>query len=160
LNQPFAQSLNADFHIGIIKDCAASPASIEKDLRQTAVTSILGVLGKAKSQGGPMRLLLALILPAIVGLASPARADDFSLTIKDHRFEPAELEVPAGKDLTLNVTNADATAEEFESNDFDAEKVITGGQTAVIKIGPLDPGRYEFYGEYHEDSAKGALVAK
>jgi hypothetical protein len=30
----------------------------------------------------------------------------------------------------------------------------------LIKIGPLDAGRYEFYGEYHEDSAKGALVAK
>jgi plastocyanin len=121
---------------------------------------MLGVLGKAKSQGGPMRLLLALVLPAVMGLAFPAHAEDFSLTIKDHRFEPAELEVPAGKDLTLNVTNADATAEEFESNDFDAEKVIAGGQTAVIKIEPLDAGRYEFYGEYHEDSAKGALVAK
>jgi hypothetical protein len=47
-----------------------------------------------------MRLLLAL-LPALVGLASPVRAEDFSLTIKDHRFEPTELEVPAGKDLTL-----------------------------------------------------------
>lgn len=77
-----------------------------------------------------------------------------------HRFEPAELEVPAGKDLTLKVTNADATAEEFDSNDFDAEKVIAAGQTAVIKIAPLDPGRYEFFGEYHEDSAKGGLVAK
>ena len=107
-----------------------------------------------------MRLLLALALPALVGLASPVRAEDFSVTIKDHRFEPTELEVPAGEDLTLKVTNSDATAEEFESNDFDAEKVIPGGQTAVIKIGPLDPGRYEFYGEYHEDSAKGALVAK
>jgi plastocyanin len=107
-----------------------------------------------------MRLLLGLALLAAVGIISPVRADDFSLTIKDHRFEPAELEVPAGKDLTLKVTNQDATAEEFESDDFDAEKVIAGGQTAVIKIGPLDPGRYEFYGEYHEDSAKGALVAK
>lgn len=107
-----------------------------------------------------MRLLLALSLPAVVGLASPVRTDDFSLTIKDHRFEPSELQVPAGKDLTLKVTNSDPTAEEFESNDFDAEKVIPGGQTAVIKIAPLDPGRYEFFGEYHEDSAKGALVAK
>ena len=107
-----------------------------------------------------MRLLLALSLPAVVGLASPVRADDFSLTIKDHRFEPSELQVPAGKDLTLKVTNSDPTAEEFESNDFDAEKVIPGGQTAVIKVAPLDPGRHEFFGEYHEDSAKGALVAK
>ena len=105
-----------------------------------------------------MRLLLAPLVSLVI--VSPARADDFSLTIKDHRFEPPELEVPAGKEFTLNVTNEDATAEEFESDDFDAEKVIAGHQSAVINLGPLDPGRYEFYGEYHEDSAKGALVAK
>ncbi|MGE5260685.1 MAG: cupredoxin domain-containing protein [Actinomycetota bacterium] len=106
-----------------------------------------------------MRLLGVALLISL-GSISPSLADDFSLTIKDHRFAPAELEVPAGKELTLNVKNEDTTAEEFESEDFDAEKVIAGGQSAVIKITPLDPGRYEFYGEYHEDTAKGALVAK
>jgi plastocyanin len=104
--------------------------------------------------------LFGFALLAALGLISPARADDFSLTIKDHRFEPAELNVPAGSAFTLNVTNADKTPEEFESEGLDVEKVITGGQSAVIRLGPLDPGRYEFYGEYHEDTAKGALVAK
>jgi plastocyanin len=106
-----------------------------------------------------MRLLLFALLAALAAF-SQARADDLSLTIKDHRFEPAELAVPAGKEFTLSVTNADATAEEFESDDLDVEKVIAGGQSATIKLGPLDAGRYEFYGEYHEDTAKGALVAK
>jgi hypothetical protein len=68
--------------------------------------------------------------------------------------------VPAGKAFTLKVTNEDATPEEFESDDLDIEKVIAGGQTVEIKVEPLDAGRYEFYGEYHEDSAKGAIVAK
>ncbi len=106
-----------------------------------------------------MRLLSAALL-ASLGLISPALAQDFSLTIKDHRFEPSELQVPAGKAFTLNVTNSDATAEEFESDDLDVEKVIAGGQSAVVRIEPLDAGRYEFYGEYHEATAKGALVAK
>jgi plastocyanin len=108
-----------------------------------------------------MRLVLSLLAAAIVGgAASRAYADDFALTIKDHRFEPTEIEVPAGQSLTLSVTNQDVTPEEFESDDFGAEKVIAGGQNAVIRIGPLDPGRYEFYGEYHEDTAKGVIVAK
>lgn len=89
-----------------------------------------------------------------------AHADDLAVTIKDHKFEPAELHVPAGKPVTLSVTNQDPTPEEFESDDFDAEKVIPGGQSAVIRIEPLDAGRYEFFGEYHEDTAKGALVAE
>jgi plastocyanin len=106
-----------------------------------------------------MRLLLIALL-AVFGVASQALAEEFSLAIKDHRFEPAELQVPAGQAFTLNVSNQDASPEEFESDDLDIEKVIAGGQSAVIKVEPLDAGRYEFYGEYHEDSAKGAIIAK
>ena len=108
-----------------------------------------------------MRLALSILAAMVVGgAAAHAHADDIALNIKDHRFEPTEIEVPAGQQLTLSVTNQDVTPEEFESDDFDAEKVIAGGQNAVIRIGPLDPGRYEFYGEYHEDTAKGVIVAK
>ena len=106
-----------------------------------------------------MRLLF--IAPFGLFAACPlAHAQDFSLKIKDHGFEPAELVVPAGKEFTLQVSNSDATAEEFESDDLDVEKVIAGGQNATFKLGPLDSGRYEFYGEFHEDTAKGAIVAK
>ena len=104
--------------------------------------------------------LLPIALLALLGMASPSLAEEFSLTIKDHRFEPAELQVPAGQAFTLNVTNQNASPEEFESDDLDVEKVIPGGQSAVIKVEPLDAGQYEFYGEYHEDSAKGVIVAK
>jgi len=106
-----------------------------------------------------MRLLLIALL-AVFGVSSRAFAEEFSLAIKDHRFEPAELQVPAGQAFTLNVSNQDASPEEFESDDLDIEKVIAGGQSAVIKVEPLDAGRYKFYGEYHEDSAKGAIIAK
>jgi plastocyanin len=103
-----------------------------------------------------------LIASAIALLVSTgvASADEFAVSIKDHHFEPAELQVPAGKEFTLKVTNEDATAEEFESDDFDAEKVIAAHQSAVIRMEALEAGRYEFFGEYHEDTAKGALVAK
>jgi plastocyanin len=106
-----------------------------------------------------MRLLVFALLVA-VGTVSPAFADDFSLILQNHRFQPAELEVLADRPITLSVTNKDSSAEEFESEGLDVEKVIAGGQTATINLGPLDPGRYEFYGEYHEDTAKGVIVAK
>jgi len=91
-----------------------------------------------------------------------AQADDGNLavTIKDHKFDPAEIAIPAGKEVKLLVTNADGTAEEFESEKLDIEKVIAPGQRAEIKIGPLDAGTYEFVGEYHEDTAKGTIVVK
>ncbi|HZP09835.1 cupredoxin domain-containing protein [Methyloceanibacter sp.] len=104
--------------------------------------------------------LFALALLGAAGIAAPAFADDFSVIIQNHRFEPAEIHVPADRPIALHVDNQDAGAEEFESQGLDVEKVIAGGQSATIKLGPLDPGRYEFYGEYHEDTAKGVIVAE
>jgi len=103
-------------------------------------------------------LLLALSVPGL----SPARADDgaYVLTIKDHRFEPGELTVPVDKRVQLTIDNQDATAEEFESHDLRVEKVIAGHTKGTIWVGPLPAGEYKFFGEFHEDTAKGKLIAK
>ena len=82
------------------------------------------------------------------------------LVIKNHRFEPAEIKVPAGKRVKLTVHNQDSTAEEFESHKLNREKVIAPGAKVVIFVGPLKPGKYEFVGEYNEATAKGVVVAE
>lgn len=101
-------------------------------------------------------LLIFLLLP----LAAYAADADFTLVIKDHRFQPAELTIPSGKKIRLLVENQDATPEEFDSHDLNREKVIAGHGTATIYIGPLAPGRYSFIGEFHQDTAKGVIVAQ
>jgi hypothetical protein len=108
---------------------------------------------------GMWALPVAAMLAAVV--AVPARADEpLRLTIKDHRFTPDRLEVPAGTKQTLIVRNEDATAEEFDSDDLKREKVVPAGQEVRLQIGPLKPGEYKFSGEYHDDTAKGVVVAK
>jgi len=89
-----------------------------------------------------------------------ARAEPYTLTLKDHRFEPTRLVVPAGARIKLIVKNLDPTAEEFESYELNREKVIPGGSVAVIFVGPLKPGEYPFFGEFNADSAKGTIVAE
>ncbi len=110
-----------------------------------------------------MRIASFALAAALALSAVPlARAEDpgFTIIIKDHKFEPSRLEVPAGQKIQLLVKNMDATAEEFESADLKREKVIAPGKEAIIYVGPLKPGTYRFVGEYHEDTAKGELVAK
>jgi heme/copper-type cytochrome/quinol oxidase subunit 2 len=94
--------------------------------------------------------------------ANVALADDaaFKLTIRNHRFEPAELVVPAGQKIKLEIKNLDATPEEFESHELNREKVVPANATVVIFVGPLKPGRYPFFGDFNKDSAKGVLIAK
>jgi Cupredoxin-like domain len=105
----------------------------------------------------------ALILMLAVGGLSPAQAEEgagYTLTIRDHRFSPTEIEIPAGKKISLVVRNLDATPEEFESTELHREKVVTGGQEITVYIGPLRPGRYEFFGDFNPKTARGHIVAK
>ena len=98
-----------------------------------------------------------------LSLCGPVAADEpaqISVSLKDHRFEPAEIHVQAGKPTILLVTNADATAEEFDSTALKVEKVIPGGHYATIRLRPLGPGRYTFMGEFHPDTATGVVIAE
>jgi plastocyanin len=104
----------------------------------------------------PLIALAACLAFPAVAKAEPA----IDVTIKVHHFTPAEIHVPAGKPVTLNVKNEDETAEEFESHDLKIEKVIGGGTSGTVRLRPLDPGKYSFIGEYHEDTAKGVIVAE
>lgn len=103
---------------------------------------------------------LALVLAALSTPNSDAVAQELNLVIRDHKFEPAEIRVPAGKRVSLYVTNEDTTPEEFDSTALKVEKVIPGKSKGLVRIGPLEPGRYEFIGEFHADSAKGVVIAE
>ena len=112
-----------------------------------------------------MSALAAGVIAVVALLAAPAQvrsADEIevSITIKDHRFDPAEIRVPAGKAIKLTVKNLDASAEEFESKTLKVEKIIAGNGTGVIRLKPLAKGSHKFFGEYHEKTAQGVLIVE
>jgi Cupredoxin-like domain len=105
---------------------------------------------------------LALALACVDG-APVAVADEaakVSVTLKDHRFSPAEPTAPAGKPIVIEVDNLDVTPSEFESKPLRVEKVVPGGGKVTIRVRPLNPGRYRFFDDYHEDTTQGFLVVK
>ncbi len=98
----------------------------------------------------------------LMAVPGAAWADDpatFRLTLKGHVFAPSGLTVPAGKRLILIVRNDDDTPAEFESRELGAEKVISAGREATIRVGPLAAGSYPFIDEFHQDQAHGVLTA-
>ena len=105
-------------------------------------------------------LILAATLVAAPWSSAFASDDAYTLTLKGHQFDPTELKVPAGQKVKLTVQNLDSTPEEFESHELNREKVIPGGKSAIVYIGPLEAGRYPFVGEFHEDTAKGVIIAE
>jgi len=107
-------------------------------------------------------LACLLVLLAASGAAMPARAGkpEFEIELRNHLFWPSELVIPAHTKVKLLVTNNDPTPEEFESYELNREKVIMGQRTTVIFIGPLAPGEYPFFGEFHPKTAQGKVIAK
>jgi len=107
-------------------------------------------------------LTLTVLLSTLLLLSTAARADDpeFHLTIRDHRFEPATLEVPANTRIKLLIENTDPTPEEFESYPLNREKLIPGKSRGVVYIGPLRPGTYPFFGDFNQKTAQGQIIAR
>ncbi len=109
-----------------------------------------------------MIFLTAFSLLAPTALMPTAQADEaltVNISLKEHRFQPAELHAPAGKTIVIVVKNNESTPAEFESNMLRVEKVVVGGGTITLRIRPLAPGRYRFFDDFHP-STIGYLVVQ
>jgi plastocyanin len=107
---------------------------------------------------GAVLVLTAGLVPTQSAFAQDTA--ELAISVKDHKFDPAELQAPAGKPIVLRVKNLDPTPMEFESNSLRVEKVLTGNGEAVINIRPQAAGRYDFFDDFHASTTKGVLVVK
>ncbi|MBV8801113.1 MAG: cupredoxin domain-containing protein [Alphaproteobacteria bacterium] len=105
-------------------------------------------------------LFLILTVPLVVLSACGNESPGIPVSLKDHRFSPAEIHVRADRSALITLTNQDDSAEEFDSVSLKVEKVVPGHETGNVRIRPLAPGRYPFIGEYHADTARGVVVAE
>lgn len=95
---------------------------------------------------------LTVFLPIAARAAEPVR-----LMLKDNRFNPSEVQVPAGERFQIEVTNQGSKPAEFESKDLRIEKVVVPGGKIIVTAGPLKPGTYKFFDEYAPE-ATGTVV--
>jgi hypothetical protein len=110
-----------------------------------------------------LRLLpvAALVLAAALLSAPLARADDpqeVNFSFKDHKVIPDKLTLPAGKKFKFIIKNLDDSAEEFESVRLNREKVVPAGGQIILLVGPLSAGKYDYFGDFHSDTAQGELT--
>jgi hypothetical protein len=108
-----------------------------------------------------MRTLLIaafLVLAPAVALAEDMPV--YKLVAKDGVFDPATIEVAAGKKFKIELSNDGTGPMEFESKDLKQEKVLAKGAKSSIVINGLKPGTYTFFDEHKPDAPKGKIVAK
>lgn len=106
-----------------------------------------------------IRIALFVSLPLLVGPAFASDTPAPQLSIRNQQFAPGQLTIPAGIKVELVVINEDALPAEFESYDLSREVVVPGHSRVKIFIGPLDPGKYQFFNDFHQQSVGWIIVA-
>lgn len=110
--------------------------------------------------GHPAKLFFAALLVMVGALPLDAQqAASVTVSVKNHRFQPVEIHAPAKVPIELHVKNLDPTPMEFESVSLRVEKVVTGNGQGTIRLRPLEPGRYNFFDDFHQET-NGVLVVR
>jgi hypothetical protein len=89
-----------------------------------------------------------------------AAVAEYHVQLKDHLFFPSQITIPANQKVKLVIYNQDNTPEEFDSFSLNRDKVIFANNKATIFIGPLQPGEYDFFGEYNPNTARGTVIVE
>jgi Cupredoxin-like domain len=103
--------------------------------------------------------LIALLVAAAGLPAAAQQAASVSISVKDHRFQPAEIHAPANVPIELHVKNLDSTPMEFESVSLRVEKVVAPNSEGLIRLRPLGVGSYKFFDDFHQET-NGVLVVR
>ena len=103
----------------------------------------------------------ALLVMLVAVAAAPAFADEPAVTIaiRDHQFVPSEVQIRANAKVELIIRNEQTTPAEFESTSLHREKVVAPGKAASVFVGPLKPGRYDFFDDFHP-ATRGVLAVQ
>lgn len=104
--------------------------------------------------------VISLLASSLFSVTTLAKTPIYDITIENHVFTPETLKIPADTKVKLNIINKDKTPEEFESHDFHREKIIKGGSTGTVLVGPLKPGTYNYFGEFNPKTAKGKIIVE
>ncbi|HEY6861924.1 MAG TPA: cupredoxin domain-containing protein [Pseudolabrys sp.] len=105
------------------------------------------------------KFFLALVLAAACFPAGAQQAATVSISVKNHRFQPAQIPAPAKVPIELRIKNLDPTPMEFESVSLRVEKVVAGNSEGIIRLRPLEAGSYNFFDDFNPQTT-GVLVVR
>lgn len=111
------------------------------------------------------KIIASIIIAAFLTISWQSKAQnvvtkEYLIQIQNHKFNPEELKVPSNQKFKLIVENLDKTIEEFESSDLAKEKIVGSNKKIILIIDPLKPGTYKFFGDFHQKTAQGKIIAE
>ena len=81
------------------------------------------------------------------------------ITAKDFAFDPSEVTLEAGREVTLVLTNEDDVEHNITVEDLDVDEDADRGETGQATVTP-DAGTYDFHCEYHPNQMTGTITVE
>jgi plastocyanin len=99
------------------------------------------------------------------GTAAPATTaagggggDKVSLIAKGIAWNQTQLNMAAGKQVTVTVDNQDTVEHNFTFKDANADKDVEGGESVEVSFTAPAAGSYKFHCKYHPTQMKGTVT--
>jgi len=122
-----------------------------------SVASSLAALSFATGMLATGMLAVEILAAGMIGAAHAQQPEALSLTLKEQKFDPAELHAPADTPIEIHLKNLNPIVSEFESDDLHFEKIVPTGGEISVRVRPQHPGRYRFFDDFHHET-QGYLV--
>jgi plastocyanin len=81
------------------------------------------------------------------------------ITARDFAFDPSEVTLAAGREVTIVLTNEDDAEHNITVEDLDVDEDAEGGQTGQATITP-DAGSFDFQCKYHPNQMTGTITVE
>jgi plastocyanin len=81
------------------------------------------------------------------------------ITARDFAFDPSEVTLEAGREVTIVLTNEDDAEHNITVEDLDVDEDAEGGETGQATVTP-DAGSYDFHCKYHPNQMTGTITVE
>jgi len=78
------------------------------------------------------------------------------ITLKDFSFTPGKLQVEAGKELEIRLTNPGDAPHTFTIEEFDVDAELQSRAETTVLVTPAEAGRFTYYCRFHQAQQMGA----
>lgn len=80
------------------------------------------------------------------------------ITLKDFSFTPGKLQVEAGKELEIRLTNPGDAPHTFTIEEFDVDAELQSRAETTVLVTPAEAGRFTYYCRFHKAQQMGGAL--
>jgi plastocyanin len=96
--------------------------------------------------------------PATTAAGGGGGGNEFKLTASGTAWDTTSLDMSAGAEVSVEVSNQDSIEHNFTSAEANADQDVEGGEDATVRFTAPAAGSYEFFCKFHPQAMRGTVT--